>query len=363
MKMKFLKKVDLSGLIPRMGQPASAPGSVKYVGVNRLTPVKLHVIDYNESTLTEKYPADISECLPSKEKGEIKWLNISGVHDENIIHRIGESYGIHPLVMEDIANTTQRPKVEDHDDYIFLVVKMAYLKPEDSELQIEQVSLLVGKNYVISLQEKEGDILDSLRERLRTNKGKLRKMGSDYLMYSILDTLVDNYFSVLEYIGEQMEDTEEQLLKAANQDTLNSIYQLKRELMFLHKSIWPMREVINSLQRDDFELINKTTFIYLRDVYDHTIQVAETLEIFREMSSGMLDLYLSTVSNRLNEVMKVLTIFAAVFIPLTFIAGVYGMNFKFMPELEWRYGYAMWWGLIIVISIFMFIFFKRKKWL
>ncbi|HKK42888.1 MAG TPA: magnesium/cobalt transporter CorA [Bacteroidales bacterium] len=363
MKMNFLKKFDFSGLIPRMGQTASAPGSVKYVGINRLTPVKLHLIDYNENSFTESDPASISECVPVKEDGFIKWLNISGVHNERIIHDVGERFGIHPLVMEDIANTTQRPKVEDHDDYIFLVIKMAYIKPGNGELQIEQVSMLVGRNYVISLQEKEGDILDSLRERLRTNKGKLRKMGTDYLMYSILDTIVDNYFSVIEYIGEQMEEAEEQLLKSANQVTLNNIYHLKRELMFLHKSIWPMREVINSLQRDDFELIDKTTFLYLRDVYDHTIQVAETLEIFREMSSGMLDLYLSTVSNRLNEVMKVLTIFAAVFIPLTFLAGVYGMNFKFMPELEWRYGYALWWVVTLVISILMFIFFKKKKWM
>ena len=362
MKMKFLKKLDISGLIPRMGQTSSAPGSVKYVGVDRVAPVKLHVIDYNENSLTENDPSEISECMPVNEGG-IKWLNISGVHDENIIHEVGERFGMHPLVMEDIANTTQRPKVEDHDDYIFLVVKMAYLRPEDSELQIEQVSLLIGKNYVISLQEKEGDILDSLRERLRNNKGRLRKMGSDYLMYGILDTIVDNYFSVIERIGEQMEDTEEKLLQSASQETLNSIYQLKRELMFLHKSIWPMREVINSLQRDDFELIDKTTFLYLRDVYDHAIQVAETLEILREMSSGMLDLYLSTVSNRLNEVMKVLTIFAAIFIPLTFIAGIYGMNFKFMPELEWRYGYAIWWAVIILVTFGMFIFFKRKRWL
>jgi magnesium transporter len=361
--MKFLNKYNIPGLLPRMGQTASAPGSVKYVGIERKTPVSLDLINYNESSFAENHPGSIAECMPLDESGQVKWLNISGVHNEKIIQEIGENFSIHPLVMEDVANTTQRPKIEDHGDYIFMILKMAYMKPEEKELQVEQVSLLIGRNYVISLQEKEGDILDSIRDRLRNNKGRLRKMGPDYLMYSILDSIVDNYFSVIEYIGEKMEETEEQLLKSASRDTMNSIYHLKRELMFLHKSIWPMREVINSLQRDDYDLIDKTTFLYLRDVYDHTIQVAETLEIFREMSSGMLDLYLSTVSNRLNEVMKVLTIFAAAFIPLTFIAGVYGMNFKYMPELEWRYGYAIWWAVIIIITIFMFVFFKKKKWL
>ena len=362
MKNKFLRRFDISRLVPRMGHPSSVPGSDKYIGIKREHPVKIQVLDYNETEFTEKELGSISESLPFKDSPSVTWLNISGVHDEKIIHEVGEVFNIHPLVMEDIANTTHRPKIEEHDNYLFVIIKMAYLKENNGELQLEQVSLLVGKDYVISLQEKEGDILEGLRERIRSNKGKIRKLGSDYLMYGILDTVVDHYFSVLEHIGEQIEETEEQLLQSPSQETLNKIYHHKQELMFLRKSIWPMREVVSSLQRSDFELISKDTFLYLRDVYDHTVQVAETLEIFREMSSGMLDLYLSTVSNKMNEVMKVLTIFAAIFIPLTFIAGVYGMNFRFMPELEWRYGYPLWWALIIMLTIVMFFFFKKKKW-
>ncbi len=363
MKTKFLKRLDISSIIPRMGHPSSVPGSEKYIGVEREAPVRIHILHYNDTEITESELGSIAESVDYKKETGVTWLNISGVHDEKIIRDIGDIYNIHPLVMEDIANTTQRPKIEEHDDYLFVIIKMTYLKPDNSEMQIEQVSLLVGNDYVISLQEKEGDILDGLRERLRNNKGRIRKLGSDYLMYSIIDTVVDNYFTVLEHIGEQLEETEEQLLLSAEQETLNKIYHLKQELMFIHKSIWPMREVISSIQRIDSDLIDKNTMLYLRDVYDHTVQVAETLEIFREMSSGMLDLYLSTVSNKLNEVMKVLTIFAAIFIPLTFIAGVYGMNFRHMPELQWKYGYLLWWVVIIVLTLGMFIYFKRKKWL
>jgi len=265
--------------------------------------------------------------------------------------------------LEDVANTTQRPKVEEYDDYLFVIIKMVYFKEDAQEVVLEQVSLIVGKDYVISLQEKEGDILEGLRMRIRNSKGKIRKLGSDYLMYGILDTIVDYYFSVLEHIGEKIENMEGELMQSASQELLNKIYMLKQELVFLRKSIWPMREVINILQRAEHSLIDESTSIYLRDVYDHTVQVVETVETFRDMSSGMLDLYLSTVSNKMNEVMKVLTIFAAIFIPLTFIAGVYGMNFEFMPELKWGLAYPVWWVAVIVLTTGMILFFKRKKWL
>jgi magnesium transporter len=363
MKKSFLKRISITRLIPKTGKPASIPGTVKYVGKVREGPVKLHVLDYNETEYTEKELENISESLPFKESPNVTWLNISGVHDEKVIHEIGEIFKIHPLVLEDIANTTHRPKVEEHDDFLFIILKMSYFNMESREVVSEQVSLVVGKNYVISLQEKEGDILEGLRERIRNNRGKIRKLGSDYLMYGIMDSIVDHYFSVLEHIGEEIEEIEEQLLISANQELLSKIYALKQELVYLRRSIWPMREVVSLLQRSDYDLISDDINVYLRDVYDHTVQVAETVETFRDMSSGMLDLYLSTVSNRMNEVMKVLTIFAAIFIPLTFIAGVYGMNFEFMPELKWKFGYPVWWAIILILSIGMLIYFRKKRWM
>lgn len=363
MSKSFFKTFNISKLLPKAGKVSSVPGTVEYVGKRRKTPVNLHLIDYNEKDFTEKKLKSVTESLPFKESPTVTWLDVIGVHNEKIIHEIGEKFQIHHLVLEDIANTTQRPKVEEHDDYLFIIIKMAYFDDKTHEIDLEQVSLIVGQNYVISLQEKEGDIFEGLRERIRNSKGKIRKMGNDYLMYAILDAIVDHYFSVLEYIGEEIEIMEASLLESSNQVLLNKIYGLKQELVFLRKSIWPMREVISILQRTEHEIIQENTVVYLRDIYHHTLQVLETVETFRDMTSGMLDLYLSTVSNKMNEIMKVLTIFAAIFIPLTFIAGVYGMNFEFMPELKWKWGYPVWWASIITLTIAMVLYFKRKKWM
>jgi magnesium transporter len=363
MKKSILKTLKISRLIPKTGKPYSVPGTVEYVGKEREVPVKIHILDYNETDFTEKNLNTIAESIPFRESPSVTWLNITGVHDESIIQEVGEIFKIHPLVLEDIANTTQRPKVEDHDSFLFVVIKMAYSNIENGEIILEQLSMLVGKDFVISLQEKEGDILEGLRERIRNSKGRIRRLGSDYLMYGIIDTVVDHYFSVMEHIGEEIEGLEQQLMLSASQELLTRIYGLKQELVFLRRSIWPMREVVSTLQRTEHELVSKDTFVYLRDVYDHTVQVVETVETFRDMSSGMLDLYLSTVSNKMNEVMKVLTIFAAIFIPLTFIAGVYGMNFEFMPELKWKLAYPVWWSITIILVIGMLIYFRKRKWL
>jgi len=363
MKNSILKRISISRLIPKTGKPASSPGTIKYLGKERETPVRFHIMDYTETEFIEKELDHIAEILPFKESPSITWLNITGVHDEKVIHEIGDIFNIHPLVLEDIANTTQRPKVEEYAEYIFVVIKMAYYKDDTREILMEQVSLIIGKNYVISLQEKDGDILEGLRERIRNNKGKVRKLGSDYLFYGIIDAIVDHYFSILEHVGEEIEDMEEQLMQSASQELLNRIYSLKQELVYLRRSIWPMREVVSTIQRNEYDLINEDIFVYFRDVYDHAVQVVETIETFRDMSSGMLDLYLSTVSNKMNEVMKVLTIFAAIFIPLTFIAGVYGMNFEFMPELKWKLAYPVWWASIVILTVGMLIYFRKKKWL
>jgi magnesium transporter len=298
-----------------------------------------------------------------KDKPTVTWINIDGIHQVEIIEKIGTYFGIHSLILEDIMNTGQRPKMEDFEDYIFVVVKMIYYDEKDNEIKAEQVSLLLGSNFVISFQEKEGDVFDPIRERIRKAKGRITKMKADYLAYALVDTIVDHYFMVLEKLGEKIEGMEEELVTNPTPETLQTIHTLKRELIFLRKSVWPLREVISVLERGESSLIDESTGIYLRDVYDHTIQVIDTIETFRDMVSGMLDIYLSSISNRMNEVMKVLTIMATIFIPLTFIAGVYGMNFKYIPELEWHWGYPVILFVMVAIGILMVIYFRRKKWL
>ncbi|MBU3949064.1 MAG: magnesium/cobalt transporter CorA [Proteobacteria bacterium] len=360
----LLKTFGISKLLPKTSKPASAPGTVTYIGKKQELPVKLHMIDYNETDFTEKNLESLVECLPFKDNHTVTWLNYTGVHDIQNINEVGEIFQIHPLVLSDIANTTQRPKVEEYDNYIFTVIKMCYFKENTGEVYMEQVSLLIGKDYVISFQENDIDVLEGLRERIRNGKGcRVRRLGSDYLLYCIIDAIVDNYFSVLENIGGQIELLEKELMLNATQELLAKIYGLKQELVYLRKSIWPMREVVSTIQRSEHDLVNEGTYVYMRDVYDHTIQVVETVETFRDMASGMLDLYLSTMSNKMNEIMKVLTLFAAIFIPLTFLAGIYGMNFEFMPELKWRFSYPVWWFITISLVVGMIIYFKRKKWL
>ena len=278
--------------------------------------------------------------------------------------QLGERFGLHPLVVEDILNTDQRPKLEDYGEYLFVVLKSLYhSKIESDEPEIEQISLVLGPNYVLSFQERAGDEFEPVRERIRSDKGRVRKMGADYLAYSLIDLIVDTYFIVLEKLGERMEILEEELVLNPTTETLQAIHQLKREMVFLRKSTWPLREVIGALERGESPLIQDSTSIYLRDVYDHTIQVIDAVETYRDILSGMLDIYLSSISNRMNEVMKVLTIIATVFIPLTFIAGVYGMNFQHMPELAWPWAYPLVWAVMITIAAVMVVYFQRKRWL
>ncbi|MBU1941500.1 MAG: magnesium/cobalt transporter CorA [Candidatus Thermoplasmatota archaeon] len=344
------------------------PGSLVHVGESRTAQVKITVIDYDEQNFIEK-EVSAEECFPFKDKPSVTWINVDGVHQIDIIEKIGLHFGLHPLVLEDIMNTGQRPKMEDFEDYIFIVLKMLYHSEKDDEIKAEQISLVLGKNFVLSFQETEGDVFDFVRDRLRNGKGRIRKVSADYLTYSLLDAIIDNYFIILEKIGEAVEEMEDKLIANPIPETLQAIHYMKRELIFLRKSVWPLREVISGLQRGESKLIHKSTQLYIRDMYDHTIQVIDTIETFRDMISGMLDIYMSSVSNKMNEVMKVLTIFAAIFIPLTFVAGVYGMNFSpdasplNMPELNFFLGYPL--VLILMASIggIMLLYFKRKKWL
>jgi magnesium transporter len=357
---QFIKKRSHKSGLP--------PGTLVHVGIKKTEKVKITVIDYDEGNFEEKELKNIKDCFPYKDKSTVTWINIDGVHQVDIIEKIGKHFNLHPLVLEDIVNTGQRPKIEDFDDYLFVVLKMLYRNENEKEAQAEQVSLIVGPQFVITFQERVGDVFNPLRERIRNGKGRIRKMGPDYLAYALIDSIVDNYFTILEKLGEDIEEMEKDLVGDPKPPILQSINRLKAELLFLRKLIWPLREVINGLQRGESSLIKETTGIYLRDVYDHTIQVIDTIETFRDLASGMFDTYLSSVSNRMNEVMKVLTIIATIFIPLTFIAGIYGMNFNpevsllNMPELNWKYGYVTSVGIMVLVALVMVFYFKRKKW-
>jgi magnesium transporter len=339
------------------------PGALIHIGAKKIQEPKITIIDYDETNFQERETKSIEECFLFKEKPTVTWINVDGLHQSEILEKLGECYNFHPLVLEDILNTDQRPKMEEYGDYLYIVLKMLHDKGKGNQIEAEQVSLVLGANYVFSFQESGGDVFDQIRERLRTGKGRLRKMGADYLAYTLVDAIVDYYFVILEKLGDRIELLEEELVTHPKTETLKEIHTLKREMIFLRKAVWPLREVISSLQRGESALVQKTTGIYLRDVYDHTIQVIDTIETFRDILSGVLDIYLSSVSNRLNSVMKVLTIIATVFMPLTFLAGVYGMNFKHMPELEWRWGYPILWAVMVIIGVSMLVYFRKKKWL
>jgi len=353
----------MSGRIKRSKKAGLPPGTLVHIGKKKTEKVKITVIDYDEKNFWEKDVKTVEECFPFKDKPTVTWINIDGIHDVEIIEKIGKHFGVHPLLLEDIMNSEQRPKMEDFEEYIFIVLKMLRYDEKQDEIKSEQVSLILGSNFIVSFQEMEGDVFNLVRERIRNEKGRIRKMKADYLAYTLIDAVIDNYFIILEKTGEKIEDMEDELVTNPTPGTLQTIHNLKREMIFLRKSVWPLREVINGMQKAESPLIKESTGIYLRDVYDHTIQVIDTIETFRDMISGMLDIYLSSISNKMNEVMKVLTIIATIFIPLTFVAGLYGMNFKYMPELEWHFGYFAILLLMIIIGISMIFYFRRKKWL
>ncbi|MBN2322770.1 MAG: magnesium/cobalt transporter CorA [Spirochaetes bacterium] len=343
-----------------LGQP---PGSLVHIGEIVTEKTKITVIDYNEKKYEHKTDVPLKECSRYFDSATVTWINIDGVHDVSVIERIGEMYRIHPLLLEDVMHTGQRPKIEDFGEHLFIILKMLTFNEEKDRVEAEQVSLLLGKNFVISFQEREGDVFTSIRERIQGDKGRIRKMGADYLAYSLMDSIVDHYFIILENFGDKIEELEEELLEDTSPKTSSRIHSLKRELVFLRRSVWPLRDIVNSLERGENALIKKSTLIFLRDVYDHTINIIDTIEAYRDSTSGMLDTYLTQMSNRMNETMKVLTVIATIFIPLTFIAGIYGMNFKFMPELGWKWAYPTVWGVIALVGVGMVIFFRRRRWL
>ena len=345
------------------------PGTVVFIGEKKIDKTQIRIIDYDETGIEEKTVTSIEECLPYKESPTVTWINIDGLHEVDQIEKIGNCFKIHPLILEDIANTGQRPKLDFFDSGLFLALKMLTINKESSTVQSEQISFVVGRNFVISFQERIGDVFEPVRERLRKLVSRVRFMNSDYLAYALVDAVVDAYFSVLEALSERIEAVEAQLIGDPGPESLEAIHELKRELIYMRKAVWPLREVIGGLSRTESEFIHESTDVYLRDLYEHTVQVIDTVETFRDMVSSLLDIYLSSISNKMNEVMKVLTIIATIFIPLGFLAGIYGMNFDTsvsslnMPELGLRYGYIFFWVVAVSISGGLFLFFKRKKWL
>jgi magnesium transporter len=338
------------------------PGSMVYTGRQKTEPQRICVIDYNAETLSEQQDVTTESCVSFKDTDTVSWINITGLNDTEAIGRVGTQFDLHPLVLEDILHTTQRPKLEDLGDYLFLVVRMLYAEPETNELHSEQISFILTPHCLISFQETAGDVFDLIRERLRKNHGRIRKMGADYLLYGLMDAIVDNYFLIMEQTGEQIETIEQALMEDPNSLLLKELYAQKRELLYIRKAVWPLREAVGGLERGESKLLKPKTHAYLRDLYDHTIQVIDTVETFRDMLSGVQDLYLSSLGHKTNQVMQVLTIIATIFIPITFVAGIYGMNFDHMPELHWKYSYPAAWLLMLSMTVAMLYYFRRKKW-
>ena len=357
--MKIPKPKIRSKRSKKAGLP---PGTLVYVGEKAHEPVKIKLIDYSEENFQEKQLKDIKESFPFKTSPTVTWINIDGIQNVELLEQLGIHFDLHPLVLEDILNTTQRPKFEDFEKYIYIVLKMLTYDDQQEKIHSEQVSLILGNGCVISFQEAVGDVFENIRDRIRNAKGRIRKMSAGYLVYALMDAVVDNYFIVLEKFGEKIEGMEEKLITDPDEQMLLSIHAMKRELITMRKSVWPLRELVSNLQRSESELISDSIEIFFRDVYDHTIQIIDTLESYRDMVSGMLDIYLSILSNKMNVVMKVLTIIATIFIPLTFIAGIYGMNFEFMPELKIRWAYPAVWFVMLIVAMIMVLYFKSKKW-
>jgi len=344
------------------GKTGLAPGTPVFVGERKLDRPRIDIVAYDQETVEEVADAGLDDCVRYRDLPHVTWINVTGIHDVKLIEALGERFQIHPLTLEDLVNTSQRPKVEEYDTYVFMVLKMISYNRDLRHIEVEHLSLILGHGYVLLFQEREGDVFESVRERIRTGKGRLRRSKADYLAYALMDAVIDAYFVALDMIGEHVEEVDQAILAAPNASHLHTLYRTKREILYLRKVVWPLREEVAALSRYESTLISDQMRIFLRDLYDHTIQAIDMIETFRDLLAGMHDTYLSTVSNRMNEVMKVLTMIATIFIPLSFIAGVYGMNFEYMPELEWRWGYYVVLAIMAVIGVSMLAFFKARRW-
>lgn len=339
------------------------PGTLVHIGRKRADKVRIVVSNYDERHFEEKEVRRAEDVAAFKDKMNVTWVNVDGLHDVRVVEELGSIFGLHNLTLEDILNTGHRPKRDDLGDYILVILKVLAYEEMGGGRAAEQISLVLGRGFVISFQERPNKMFDPIRAQIRSGQGLVRKSGADYLAYRLIDTVVDNYFTVVEKLGERIEELEDSLVTDPRAQTLQNMHNLKRETILLRQAVWPMREVVSELERAESPLINRSTAMYFRDIYDHVFEVIDIVETYRDMSSGMLDIYLSSVSNRLNAVMKVLTIVATIFIPLTFIVGIYGMNFKYMPELEWQWGYPAVLLAIVMIVAGMLLTFKKKGWM
>lgn len=341
-----------------------SPGSLIFTGIQKMSNADITLMQYNEGNAIVSKPGSITEAIRLMEAFDgNSWVNIDGLHDVALIEEICVHLGVHKLSMEDIVSVNQRPKIEEHAGYLHLAVKMLTWAEGKQDISYEQVSFLLLGKFLVTFQEKTGDAFDFVRQRITENKGMIRKKSADYLLYALLDSIVDYYFVVLEGIGEQLTDIETELMDNPAQSSLSKIHVARKEMLNIRRSIYPLREVVSRLEKIEEPMLSSGLSIYIRDLYDHTLRVMETIESFRDTVSGLLDLYMNSVSNRMNEIMKVLTIIATIFIPLTFIAGIYGMNFDHMPELHWRYSYYAAWALMILIFLGMICYFRKRKWL
>lgn len=340
----------------------SLPGSLMHIGEKKTETVQIKLFSYSENSYTEQTVDPTSMNRLQLDKTQCHWLAVEGVHDVEVIKAIGDLFGLHPLVQEDILNTSQRPKIESFDAYTYVVAKALLYDEKISEFTTEQECYILGDHYVLSFSERDTEIYGPVQERIRLGLGYIRKMGPDYLIYSLLDIIVDNYFDVLEKLSDEIEMAEDELIISPSPEALKVIHKFKRQMLYMHKAVWPLREVFGVLERNETAQIKESTSLYIRDLYDHVIQIMDTVETLRDILSSMLDMYLSSISNKMNEVMKILTIISTVFIPLTFIVGLYGMNFKYMPELNWPFMYPLLWIIMIGIAAVMLAFFKKKKW-
>lgn len=338
------------------------PGSLIHVGEQKIAEPKFSYLDYNEDIFESRQGVSFDECLQLRATPTVSWINLDGLHDTRLLERFGHEFKLHSLMLEDILNTGHPPKFEEFEKSALVILKMLTYDEKTDRLEAEQISLVLTPNNVLTFQERAGDIFDSVRGRIQRKSGRIRQRGADYLAYALLDCVVDSYFHILEKLGDRLDFLETELINRPSQEVLQQVHILKGQLRFLRKAVWPLRELVNTMIHSESELFNETTNVFLRDLYDHSLHVFDTVENFRETASGLVDLYMSSVSQRMNEIMQVLTIMASIFIPLTFIAGIYGMNFELMPELKWRYGYAMVWGVMSLCVIAMLWYFKRKKW-
>lgn len=337
------------------------PGTLVHIGERKSEKVTVTVFRYSGADCEELQQEQV-DGLSQPVDETVIWINVGGVHQVEMVETLGKQFSLHPLMLEDVANTDQRPKLDDYETYFFLVIKMLSLTKRN-EIAVEQVSLVLGRNYVISFQENGTDVFQPVRERLRGGKGRLRQTGADYLLYALVDAIVDQYFAVLESLGEKIEALQQTVVDDPRPETLNDIHALKRQLLFLRRAVWPLRDVMNNLSRSTCPFLQEPTKVFFRDVYDHVVQIVDTIETLREMVSASLDIYLSSVSYRLNAVMRVLTVITTIFMPLSFIASIYGMNFEHMPELQSRWGYPLVLSVMTAVGVGMLLLFKKKRWL